>query len=291
MTMTNANLLLDDAQAAAWLKAMDQRARRHVMTVDGGAEVVWRQFGEGEPLVLIHGGHGSWLHWARNIDVLSGRFSLLIPNLPGYGDSSTPQFDDLSSLVEVTLASLEQLIGPDTTFNLCGFSFGGLVSAHIAARRPDSVRRLALLGPGGHGGTRRPRGTLINWKRALDDAELLAAMRHNLWVHMLYGDGQIDGLALRIHTQACVDTRFRSRGISQVGGLPGALEGYTGDTLFIWGENEVTCTPDALLHKLVEGHPRRFGRVIPSVGHWVQYEAPEVLNAMLLRWFGDGQVI
>ncbi len=290
MTSRNTEWMIEDAQAESWLAAQELCARRHVVSVDG-CEVVWRQFGQGEPLVLIHGGHGSWLHWARNIDALSSRFSLLIPNLPGYGDSSTPAFDDLSSLVDLTLASLEQLIGTDTAFNLCGFSFGGLVCAHIAVRRPDNIRRLGLLGPGGHGGPRRPRGTLVNWKRALSDEELSAAMQHNLWVHMLHGDDQIDSLAMRIHTQACIDTRFRSRGISQTGGLPATLEGYAGETLFLWGEHEVTCTPEVLMQTLVSGHTGRVGRIVPCVGHWVQYEAAEAVNAILLRWFEQGQVV
>jgi pimeloyl-ACP methyl ester carboxylesterase len=47
--------------------------------------------GAGRPLVLVHGGHGSWLHWVRNIEALSAKRTLWIPDLPGYGDSSALQ--------------------------------------------------------------------------------------------------------------------------------------------------------------------------------------------------------
>lgn len=274
-----------NTQTQQWIDAHVPRATRHVVDTQAG-QVCWRQFGTGDPLVLIHGGHGSWMHWARNIEALAQQFSVWVPDLPGYGDSSTPAFDDFDSLVEITMHSLDQLFGVRGAINLAGFSFGGLVSANIAARRA-LVKRLALLGPAGHGGPRRPRGKLVNWKLAGTDAELLDAMRHNLWVHMLYADAQIDPLAIGIHTRSCMQTRYRSRGHSLKGGLAQALDQYDGETLFVWGEQEVTATPEVLVQTLVSAHPHRSVRIIPAAGHWVQYEAASAVNALLLEWFGN----
>jgi len=276
-------------QTLDWMAEYEQRATRHVVTI-GEHQVVWRQFGDGSPLVLIHGGHGSWLHWARNIETLSKDFSLWIPDLAGYGDSSDPRFDDFETMVQVTVQCLTQLFGPDTPFDLAGFSFGGLVSAHIAAKGLP-VRRLALLGPGGHGGPRRERGKLINWKRAETQDELLEAMRFNLWAHMIYADARIDALAMGIHTHSCLHTRFRSRGISGRGLLGPALDEYTADTLIIWGEHDITCTPEYLMTHLIDGHARRQGVIVPEVGHWVNYEAVEPVNRLLNNWFKEGKVL
>ena len=270
-------------QAQHWIDEYEARAARHVVRV-GDYEVVWRQFGQGEPLALLHGGHGSWMHWARNIEALSRHFSVWIPNLPGYGDSSTPQFDDFQSLVDVTVASMEQLFGPEVAINLCGFSFGGLVAANIAAKRP-AVKKLALLGPAGHGGPRRARGKLQNWKIAESESGVIEAMRHNLWVHMLYADALIDPLAVGIHTDACVKTRYRSRGHSFKGDLSEALNQYSGEMLFVWGEHDVTATPEVLIETLVDGDPKRKHLVIQGAGHWVQYEAATAINQTLIEWF------
>jgi len=266
-----------------WMADYESRAKRHVVRA-GDYEVVWRQFGQGEPLALFHGGHGSWMHWARNIDALSQKYSLWLPNLPGYGDSSTPQFDDFSSLIDVTLESMDQLFGSAVAINLGGFSFGGLVAANLAARRP-AVKKLALLGPGGHGGPRRPRGKLQNWKIAESEAKVIEAMRHNLWVHMLYADEQIDPLAIGIHTDSCVKTRYRSRGHSFKGDLNQALDLYQGEILFAWGEHDVTATPEVLIQTLVEAYPGREHLIVRDAGHWVQYEAAQVINQTLIEWF------
>ncbi len=276
-------ILHDDEQARLWLAALATRGTRHAVDVDG-CDVVWYQFGQGEPLVLLHGGHGSWTHWARNIDALSARFSLWVPDLPGYGESGLPHHGDWDSLVDATIRSIDVLLGADTPFNLAGFSFGGLVSANIAARR-SGVRRLALLGPGGHGGPRRPRGKLLNWKKMLEPEDVKQALRHNLWVHMLCADDAIDPLAQRIHTVACDYTRFRSRTISQMGGLQEVIDQYPGETLFIWGENEVTCTPEYLIEQLVQPHSNRQARIVPGGGHWIQYEEADTINRLLLDWF------
>ncbi len=234
--------------------------------------------------MLIHGGHGSWLHWARNIDALSKHFKLYIADLAGYGDSSAPEFDDFESMVSVTTASIKTLLGPTTPFNLAGFSFGGLVSANVAAEGL-AVKRLALLGPGGHGGPRRERGKLVNWKRALTDEELLEAMRFNLWAHMIYADEQIDPFAIGIHTYSCINTRFRSRGISGRGLLGPALDAYAGPTLIVWGEHDITCTPEYLMTNMIEGHTNRQGVILQDVGHWVNYEDAARVDPILIDWF------
>lgn len=271
------------------IDALSAQARTERVAWAGG-QVCWRGFGRGSPVVLVHGGHGSWLHWARNIEALAAQHTVWVPDLPGFGDSDAPEGEGLAALLDPTLFTLDALIGPHTPLQLVGFSFGGLVAAHLAARRPR-VRRLALLGTGGHQGARRPKGELLNWKPAWhagDAAALEQAMRHNLAMHMLSGtaDG-IDPLALRVHTEACVRTRFRSKAISRAGGLAGALTVYAGPTLLVWGEHDVTAEPERIAAVLAAPLPEARTRVVNGAGHWVQYERADVINPLLLDWLRD----
>ncbi len=242
----------------------------------------WRSLGKGPPLVLLHGGHGSWLHWARNIESLAHRFTVWAPDLPGYGGSDLPPQASLDSLVAMTAASLNGLIGPQCQIGLAGFSFGALVAAHLANQR-GHVRQLVLLGPAGHGGARRPRGELQNWRPAFasgDIASLQEIMRQNLRVHMLHEGSSIDALALAIHRLSCLRARFHSRAISRAGGLWECLQSYPGAARLAWGEHDVTADPESLVRGPAAGHANA---IISGAGHWVQYERPGEINRLLLE--------
>lgn len=253
---------------------------------DAGQSVVWRTVGRGDPLVLLHGGHGSWLHWARSISTLSRTHRLLIPDMPGFGDSDPIADGSLDALLSRLLRSLNQLVDVQTPIDLAGFSFGGLVAAHLAGIRP--VRRLALLGPAGHGGLRRPRAELRAWRplaNGRDAAELRTTMRHNLLAHMLHHEKNLDLLAIEIHTESCLRTRFHSKSISRAGGLSYALDLVSAPTLFVWGEHDVTVDPTTVEQTLNSRPVVSEIALVPGAGHWVQYEAAYAVNSLLHEWF------
>ncbi len=251
---------------------------------DETRHVCWRRFGQGPALLLLHGGHGSWLHWARNIETLASRYTVLVPDMPGYGDSSTPSENSLPSLTRLLTQSLRQLLPEKESLTIIGFSFGGLVAAQLALSR-SGVTHLVLLGPAGHDGERRPRGNLVNWRfahKSADKAALEAAMRHNLLCQMLHEESSVDPTALEIHTQACIHTRFHSRPISRSKALMPLLEQLDCPVTFVWGEHDVTAQPLALRAQFVKNRAIRNVHVVPGAGHWVQYEAANEVNALLL---------
>ena len=272
-------------QAIPQIDALAQRVQRHVVDSHGG-RVVWRKLGQGRPLVLLHGGHGSWLHWARNLEALAEHRAVWVPDMPGYGDSDIGDDATLAMLLQRLAGSLDTLVGSGTRIDLAGFSFGGLVAAHLAAAR-GGVGRLALLGPGGHGGPRRPRAALVSWRAAAqsqDAKALQAAMRHNLLAHMLHDEASVDAMALAIHTEACLRTRFRSKPISRAGGLQALLPQAGHILLLAWGAHDVTADPAQAAPLLAACHPRSRTTIVPGAGHWVQFESADTVNALLRDW-------
>ena len=235
--------------------------------------------------MLFHGGHGTWLHWLRNIPAWSQRYALWVPDLPGYGDSDALPEASLASLVTVLCEALDRLVGPTTAIALAGFSFGALLAANVAARRA-SLTRLILIGAAGHGGGRRPSGELKSWREAAtrSEHELQQVMRHNLALQMLHSADSVDALAVHIHSDACLRARFDGRPISRAGGLLRALEAHTGSQLLIWGEHDVTAIPDQLAPCLSAGRSGCQTRIVAGAGHWAQYERAEEINALLLAW-------
>lgn len=275
----------DQADARQVLEALAQSGQKHEV-VHAGCRIVWRSFGQGPRLVLFHGGHGSWLHWARNIEVLSQRYQLWLPDLPGYGDSDALSDPSMHALVDATLASMASLLGADDVIPVVGFSFGGLLSAHVAARRAGPTP-LALLGPGGHGGPRRPIGDLRAWRQAAQGQDWQALgeiMRHNLLMHMVHEPQAIDEMAVQIHSVSCQRTRFASKPISHAGGLAKLLEDHHAPLLLAWGACDVTADPQWAARALSANHTSCQTHIVPGAGHWVQYEAAQAVNHLLLDW-------
>ncbi|MEF7612517.1 alpha/beta fold hydrolase [Aquincola sp. MAHUQ-54] len=259
-----------------------------------GGQVAWRRFGREtarRPLLLLHGGHGSWRHWARNAQALAAGRVVWVADMPGYGDSDDPPQGSFTGLLDALAESVARLPGLHAgRFDLAGFSFGGLVAAKLAERLWASdgprVAGLILLGAAGHGGARRPRGALQDWHDSAasgDRAALERVMRQNLLMHMLHAASSVDALAVAIHTEACLKTRFRSKRISRGGGLFDAWAAHPGPTLAIWGAEDVTAEPAVLVPRLAT-QARCTAHIVPGAGHWVQYEAHAVVNEHMARW-------
>ena len=263
------------------IEHLDRIGRRHLIQHDGHV-VCWREFGTGSPLVLLHGGHGSWLHWARNIEVLAASHRVLVPDLPGYGESDDlPAHSGFSGLVDTVAISIDKLLGGGTRFDLAGFSFGSVVAGRIA-RQHEGVRKLALLGAVGHGMRRRQDAAMLRWDDIEDEDAMLAAMRHNLGVLMLHGP--IDPLALEIHRRSCMRTRYHSKRTSLSADLSESLEQLELPVLMLWGEHDPTGDPDEVGPVWRGARAERSYSVVRAAGHWVQYEAANEINRSLLDW-------
>jgi pimeloyl-ACP methyl ester carboxylesterase len=264
------------------IEHLDRTAVRHLIEHDGRV-TCWREFGAGAPLVLLHGGHGSWMHWIRNIEALSASHRVLVPDLPGYGDSDTLHANSgFPGIVDAVVASVDKLLGAGAAFDLTGFSFGGVVAGCVALQR-GGVRRMALLGAVGHGMRRRQSGALLSWRDAGDEQIMLSNMRHNLGVLMLHGP--IDPLALEIHHRSCVRTRFQSKKTSLSPALTSSLEQLEMPVLSLWGEYDPTGDPAEVGPMWQRARAERAYDIIPASGHWVQYEAADEVNRRLLDWF------
>lgn len=275
----------EDGQARDLLQALDGTARHHVLA-GHGVDIRWREWGQGPALVLLHGGHGSWRHWVRNIGPLAQRLRVLVPDLAGFGDSqdfALPAHDPgrLEALLQSLQQGLQALL-PGQAFHLAGFSFGGAIATLLAARL-EQVDRLVLLGTAGHGGPRRETAPLLDW-RVPDLAARAVALRQNLAAFMLSGEAAVDALALRVHALSCEATRFRSKAISHGSRLAPVLQDYRRPLLLVWGEADVTAVPEQAAEQLAQGRPERDWTIVPRAGHWVQYEGAQAVNLLLSRW-------
>ena len=127
-------------RAATHIERIESAGARTVTPVACGA-MVWRTWGAGPPLVLLHGASGSWTHWIRNVLSLARHHRVLAPDMPGYGESDAPPEPHAAdSLAELVVAGLEQMLPPPAAFDLAGFSLGAIIGGLVAARLGARVR-------------------------------------------------------------------------------------------------------------------------------------------------------
>jgi haloacetate dehalogenase len=105
--------------------------------------------GNGSPLLLLHGYPQTHAIWHRIAPRLAESFTVVCPDLRGYGDSSKPDGGPRHMSYSKRAMALDQVelmraLGFGR-FDLCGHDRGGRVSHRLALDHRDSVRRLAVL--------------------------------------------------------------------------------------------------------------------------------------------------
>ncbi|MFB6168743.1 MAG: alpha/beta fold hydrolase [Haloferacaceae archaeon] len=107
-----------------------------------------RTAGDGPPLLLLHGYPQTGAAWARVAPDLADEFSVVVPDLRGYGASEGPADPSAVDYAKRTLAhdavGLMAELGHDR-FALAGHDRGARVGYRLALDYPDRVERLAVL--------------------------------------------------------------------------------------------------------------------------------------------------
>ena len=193
------------------IAVLDRAARRHA-TPCGDGTMVWREWGPGVPVVLLHGGYGSWQHWMRNIAPLTeAGYRVIAPDLPGLGESAMPPpTDNLDDVSDIVGDGLARVLAPGERFHLVGFSFGGQIAGRIAVRLGVRVRSFTIVGAGGLG---LPRGRASNLRRVdpgMSGAEIAALQRDNLGRFMVHDPAKIDDTAVWMQIRHIALGRFKS---------------------------------------------------------------------------------
>jgi pimeloyl-ACP methyl ester carboxylesterase len=274
----------------------------HVLTSDGVRLHVERS-GNGVPVILLHGFPEFSYSWRHQSGPLAeAGFSVLAPDLRGFGQSDKPQgaaayrierlVADVASLVESTGHPRAHLVGHD---------WGGLIAWCAAALRPDLVLTLSILNAPHPTIYRRILWRSRQWMNSAYvplfmlpalTSRLLAAGRFFLLRQMFrQGAGRRGAFSeadvQRYVTAAAVPGALRSgltyyKANATLGWKHLPLPRIPVPTLVIWGEDDPAL--DAVLLDGLDEMATSLRIVrLPGVGHWVQNEAPETVTRLLLE--------
>jgi 2-hydroxy-6-oxonona-2,4-dienedioate hydrolase len=246
---------------------------------------LWDQSGGTAPVVaLFHGGAGSWRHWIRTIPALVLTYRVLIPDLPGLGESDfPPNGDDAFAVATIVADGIDAIIGAETTYEVVGFSFGGTMAACVGALRGKRVRSVTIIGSSGVGAM----GSAVNLEkvRHLAGQERRDTHRTNLNRLMIADPAKIDDLAILIQDWNTVRSRLKTPAISRSGAIMRAIDQLQSPLNGMWGELDAPANPKGPQRvATLRAHcPDADIRLIPKTGHWAAYESADTVNAILLE--------
>lgn len=250
-----------------------------------------RTIGQGPNLVLIHGGSGSRTHWFANVSVLAQHFTVITLDLPGFGESARPPqtIDTRGYLAWVAQAIC--IATANQPFHLVGFSFGGAVSAGVAAllsKQGRAPARLSLVSPSGFG---KPEGREIKLEKVRKSEEttlqeIKEATARNLGRWMLANEPSPDDPSVDIHLRNVSLASFDSRVISYENSLIANLQELNLPIQVLLGQRDPLIFPsvprrEALLKQSLRDVDVE---IIPDAGHWLQYEASVAVNTCITKF-------
>jgi pimeloyl-ACP methyl ester carboxylesterase len=282
---------------------------RHEHVTGDGIDLHVVMAGGGPPIILLHGFPENWRSWRRQIPVLAAAgFSVLVPDMRGYNLSGRPleQHAYQSDHLVADVAALVRATGHPRA-HIVGHDWGGIIAWTFADKHPELVDRLVILNAP-HlkiyaQEVRHPRQMFKSWY---------------MLFFLLPG---LPELALSANNFKAVRDMFKLRparkgtfsdkeieayieALSQPGALTAALNYYranltianmrkialstpiNAETLVIWGELD----PALGIH-LLEGLERVAPRLrvhrIRDSSHWIQNEAPDEVNRIMIDFLSD----
>ncbi len=279
----------------------------------GGAEIHVVTGGSGPPLLLLHGYPQTHVAWHAVAARLSSRFSLVLADLRGYGDSHGPWPDPThhnhckrvmaGDMVEVMAA-----LGHHRFF-LAGHDRGGRVAHRLALDYPDCVTRLALLDI-------LPTLAVwetMDWTKALETyhwsflalpspvPERLIGHDPDFYLHHLLDrwagdralleDDAVEACARAFRRPAVIEATCEDYRAGATIDLDhdradrNAGRRITAPTLLIWGRSYLTPKGTAPL-AIWRNYADDPSEVILDCGHFVAEEEPEACAAALASFFG-----
>jgi pimeloyl-ACP methyl ester carboxylesterase len=237
-------------------------------------------------MVFLHGAgldHSSFALQSRYFGYHG--WNVLALDLPGHGRSDGPPVPTIGAMTDWMFLVLDALkIG---SASLVGHSMGSLMAVEAAARRPERIERIALIG------TAYPMKVSDGFLNAARDNDYAAYDMHTIWGHApqvplganpnpgmwMYGDTQarLERLApgvLYNDLKACND---------YPDGLASAAK-LKCPTLFVLGKRDM-MTPLKSSLKLAESIPHSVSVVIDFSGHALMAEAPDATLDALIQFF------
>ncbi|MEQ3725521.1 alpha/beta fold hydrolase [Alcanivorax sp.] len=261
----------------------------------GKWNIHYSEAGSGFPVIMLHGGGpgaNGMSNYSRNVDALAKHYRVLVPDMPGYGQSTKgiKRSDPFGDLAKGILGLMDTLNIKQA--HVVGNSLGGACALRMALDHPERVRSLVLMGPGGIGTTRglptKGLNKLLNYYTGSGPS--LEKLTDFIRSDLVYDGSQVPDALIRDRYEASIDPDVVAQPpLRRPNSLPAAIRmDFTRDrrlkkcqipTLVLWGKADKVNRPSGgrrLQSTMLNCDLYEFSKT----GHWVQWERAEEFNAV-----------
>jgi len=251
-------------------------------------ELNFKEFGQGDPVIILHGLFGMLDNWQTMARKLAKDYTVFIVDQRNHGRSPHSDEMDYSLMAE----DLKKFMESKWIFEarIIGHSMGGKTAMQFALFYQEMVKQLAIIdiAPKAYKGNHE---TIFKALKSVD----LDKVEDRKEVDQILKQ-QIEEVGVRQFLLKNL-SRKKEGGYQWKMNLPtihksydailGQIEideSYDGQALFVKGENSNYISNEDL-PLITEWFPNATLQTVQNAGHWVHAEAPEELHNMLLQFF------
>lgn len=256
----------------------------------GGAGINVNEWGEGPPVLFLHGNPDSGVMWEGVASRLAGHYRCIAPDLPGFGHSEVPaefrpSLDGMAQFLEQFLRAA----GIPRPLDLIAHDFGGPFAFAFAVKHADAIRRLVAINTvffsdyAWHFWARIWRTPILGELSMLINNKPMFAKELRRGSPRI-SDAHIDQ-TWRLMTPRMKKEVLRLYRASEPANFKGWEQDFlklTADkpTLVIWGDKDPYIPP-----RFAERFNARKVVHLADVGHWAPVEAPAECAAAISEFF------
>jgi pimeloyl-ACP methyl ester carboxylesterase len=282
----------------------------HKFVTVGETRIHYVEAGHGPTVVLLHGFPEFWYSWRNQIPALvAAGYRVIAPDLRGYNESSRPQEIESYCLPDLVrdVAGLITQCG-DAPVTLIGHDWGGVIAWLVPRLHPALVGKLIVLNAPHSGPLLRELRRSTQQKMRLSyQLFMRMPMLPELWMRM-FGYRNLQRTLRRMAKRAGNFDAAELHEYVDAWSKPGALTGManyyralprsrkalrssgnqpiTNPTLLIWGERDPVFT-HATTENFSEWVPNARVAYIEEAGHFVQSDAPEKVNKLIIDFLQE----
>jgi pimeloyl-ACP methyl ester carboxylesterase len=261
-------------------------------TKAGDHVIHYLEGGGGEHVVLLHGFGANKAHWLSFSRYMTPGYHVVIPDLPGFGQSSYDRTGDYSHTAQaVRIKAFADAVGLKK-FHLVGNSMGGNIAGNFAAEYPHMVASLALFDASGVKSAEKSERDILREKEinifAVSNADEYDRLVNLAFVKPIYLPGPVKKILMEqaIERRPVIE-RISKQLTADYYALEDKLSRITARTLILWGDT------DRLIHiaclKIFERKIKNSTiKIIKDCGHIPMVERPKETTDLYLEFLKVG---